>query len=101
MIAVSDIDPKKARTFAEKYGVSKFFSDYVDLLEISDLDFVDICTPTSTHSLLACETVKFGHNVLVEKPMALTTAECEKMILESKTWSKTLCLSQSNFLPIH
>jgi len=92
VVAVSDVDPKKARNFAEKYGVNKFFTDYVDILEIKDLDLVDICTPTSTHSRIVCDAAKFGHNILLEKPMARSTLECDKIISETKRRKVKLCV---------
>lgn len=100
VVAVSDIDLKKARIFAEKYGSSNFFSDYVDLLEIKDLDLVDVCTPPSTHALITCDAAKFGHNVLVEKPMARSTAECDEMLHESKRHGVKLCVCHNQiFFP--
>lgn len=100
VVAVSDIDLKKAGTFAEKYGINNFFSDYVNLLEIKDLDFVDICTPTSTHMLVASDAAKFGHDVLLEKPMGRSTTECDKIISESKKHGIKLCVCHNQiFFP--
>ena len=92
IMGVSDIDVQKAKAFTEQYGIDKYFTDYMDLLEIKDLDLVDICTPTSTHVSLVCDAAKFSHNILVEKPMALSTAECEKMIQETKKHGSKLCV---------
>ena len=63
VVAVADAIPKKARTFANKHGISRAFTDYVNLLEDKELDFVDISTPTSTHARIACDAAQFGHNV--------------------------------------
>jgi len=100
VVAVSDIDLRKARTFADKYGIDKVFTNYTDLLEIKDLGFVDICTPTSTHARVVCDVAKSGHDILVEKPMALSTAECERMILESKKHGVKVCVCHNQlFFP--
>ena len=100
VVAVSDTNLEKARIFAEKYGIGKYFSDYADLLEIKDLDYVDICTPTSTHALIACDAAKSGHNILVEKPMARSTNECDEMILKSKKSGVKLCVCHNQiFFP--
>lgn len=100
VVAVADVIPKKARIFANKHGISKVFTNYVDLLEVNDLDFVDICTPTSTHVRIACDAAKFGHNVLLEKPMALSTSECERMIHESEKQGVSLCVCHNQiFFP--
>jgi len=100
VVAVADVSPKKARTFANKHGISKVFTDHVNLLEIKDLDFVDICTPPSTHARIACDAAKFGHNVLLEKPMALSASECERIIHESKKHGVSLCVCHNQiFFP--
>ena len=92
VVAVSDIDNRKAKVFGKKYGISKVFSDYKNVLEVKDLDFVDICTPTSTHSSLACDAAKSGRNILLEKPMARSVEECERIINESKANGIKLCI---------
>jgi len=100
VVAVSDLNLEKAKTFAKEHGVEKFFEDYVDLLELRELDFVDICTPVSTHAHIACDIAKFGLDILTEKPMALSTAECEKMIAESKKQGVRLCVCHNQlFIP--
>jgi len=92
IVAVADINSDKAKSFADKFRIRKIFTDYVDLLEIKDLDFVDICTPTSTHCSIACDAMRYGHNVFLEKPMALSVFECEKMMQESKKNRVKLCI---------
>jgi predicted dehydrogenase len=100
VVAVSDISLEKARIFAEKYRINRQFSDYADLLEVKDLDFVDICTPVSTHALIACDAAKSGHNVLLEKPMARSINECDEIILESKRSGVKLCVCHNQiFFP--
>jgi predicted dehydrogenase len=100
VVAVSDVDLKRAKTFAGSYKIGKAFADYKDLLEMKNLDFVDVCTPTSTHASVVCDAAKFGHNVLVEKPMALNVSDCERMINESKKRGIKLCVCHNQlFIP--
>lgn len=100
VVAVSDIDLKKAKFFAERHEVGKVFEDYTGLLEREDLELVDICTPVSTHFRIACDAARFGRNVLVEKPMALSTSECERMIDDSEKHGTKLCVCHNRlFLP--
>jgi len=98
--AVSEIDPKQARVFADKYRVDKTFTNYADLLEMKDLDFIDVCTPPSSHPRIVCDAAKSGHNVLLEKPMALSTPECERMIHEVEKHGVSLCICHNQiFFP--
>jgi len=100
VMAVADVNLEKAKEIAAKYKVKKVFRDYRDLLRIKDLDFVDICTPPSTHAEIACEAAKFGHNILLEKPMALTTKECERIIRIVKKKGVNLCVCHNQiFFP--
>jgi predicted dehydrogenase len=100
VVAVSDINYEKAKAFANNYGIKKAFTNYVDLFEIKDLDFVDVCTPTSTHVSIVCDAAKFGHNILLEKPMALSTAECERMIHEIERHGVSFCVCHNQlFFP--
>jgi len=100
VIAVSDINVEKAKVFAQKYGVNKAFKDYTELLEMKNLDLVSICTPTSTHAEIACEAAKLGKNILLEKPMARSTTQCDKIIHEISKNKVKLCICHNQlFLP--
>jgi UDP-N-acetyl-2-amino-2-deoxyglucuronate dehydrogenase len=100
VVAVSDINIEKAKAFAQKYRVKKAFKDYTELLEMKNLDLVSICTPTSTHAEIACEAAKLGKNILLEKPMARSTTECDKIIHEASKHKVKLSISHNQlFLP--
>jgi len=100
VVALSDIDLKKARFFASKNGVDKVFTDYADLLDIKDLDFIDVCTPPSTHARIVCDAARSGQNVLLEKPMALSTDECGRMMHEVEKNGVSLCICHNQiFFP--
>jgi len=92
VVAVADPIPNRAKIFASKHKIDKIFTNHMDLLEIKDLDFVDVCTPTLTHGSIVCDVAGSGHDILLEKPMARSTAECEKMIAESKRHGVKLCV---------
>jgi predicted dehydrogenase len=49
-------------------------------LERKDVDVVDICTPTDTHAQVAVDSAKVGKNVLLEKPIALTLRDADRII---------------------
>lgn len=100
VVAVSDTDINRAKAFAEPYKIGKAFSNYLDLFEMKDLDFVDVCTPTSTHESIVCDAARSGLNVLLEKPMGRNSKECEKMIEESRKHGTKLCVSHNQlFFP--
>jgi len=75
---VCDVDACRAKTFADKYGVNSYTS-IDDMLTNEKLDGAIISTPTSTHFAVAKQIMECRINVLVEKPMAPSSAECEQM----------------------
>jgi UDP-N-acetyl-2-amino-2-deoxyglucuronate dehydrogenase len=100
VVAVSDVDIDRAKAFAELYKINGVFSDYTDLFEVKDLDFVDVCTPTSTHESIVLDATKSGLNVLMEKPMGRHSVECERMIEESRKHGTKLCVCHNQlFFP--
>ena len=100
VVAVSDINLEKAKVFAKGYGIEKALKDYIELFEMKNLDYVDICTPTSTHAKITCEAARFGHNILLEKPMARSTSDCDKIIHEVSKNRVKLCICHNQlFIP--
>jgi predicted dehydrogenase len=74
------VDPVKARTdaLARTFGVRAGFDDYRDA--IPHIDAAILGVPHHLHAPIAIDLLEAGVHVLVEKPMALTTAECDAMI---------------------
>lgn len=72
LTAVSDLKPLNIEE-------ADFFTDYKKLLENSDILAVSINTPPNTHYQLVVDALNAGKHVLVEKPPALTVAECDEM----------------------
>jgi predicted dehydrogenase len=100
VVAVADINLERAKAFAQKHHISKFYDDTIKLFELKDLDFVDICTPISTHAKLSCEAAKHGHNIFLEKPMARSSKECDQIIHEITKNNVKLCICHNQlFLP--
>lgn len=77
LVAVCDIDEDAGRKVAERYQ-TRFVSDYHELL--GTVDALSIATPTLNHCQIALECMNAGVSVLVEKPIARTLAEADKMI---------------------
>ncbi len=77
--AVCNPDPELAHSFARRYGV-RAFTDARELLRDPAVDAVCICTPHPSHAGLALMAAGHGVHILVEKPMALTLGDCDRMI---------------------
>ncbi|MFF0988530.1 Gfo/Idh/MocA family protein [Kocuria nitroreducens] len=65
---------------ARQYGWEESGTDWRSVLERDDIHVVDICTPGHLHADMAVAALKAGKHVLVEKPLANTVAEAERMV---------------------
>jgi predicted dehydrogenase len=78
-VAVCGRDPQRTQAFATQYGV-RAYTDLAALLADRDVQSVIICTPHPQHAEQAVAAAEAGRHVLVEKPLAITAAECDRMI---------------------
>ena len=79
LVAVCDIDEKRAKEAAEKYDC-KYFLDYRKMLEKCKLDLVAIATPNGLHYEMGMEVLKNKMHLLMEKPVAINKQEAKKLI---------------------
>ncbi len=99
LIAVCDILPK------EKLGLESLSENYytsVDELLKShpEIEVVNVCTPNGLHAEHSLKALGAGKNVVVEKPMALSKSDCEKVIYEALHQHKTVfCVMQNRYSP--
>jgi predicted dehydrogenase len=72
-------------------GVARY-SDYHDLFADPNVDLVDLCLPPAMHAAAAVAAAQAGKHVLCEKPMALTTADCRRMVEAAEKARRLLCI---------
>lgn len=83
-VAVAEIDKARLAVAAEEFPGIETYSSVTTMLKKSDINLVAIITPHNTHAKLALQCLKAGCSVACEKPLAITTAECDAMIREAK-----------------
>jgi UDP-N-acetyl-2-amino-2-deoxyglucuronate dehydrogenase len=99
LVAVSDILPERAQQLASKYWVTPY-TDLQDMLAHERLDIVIICTPSGLHGEHACQIMRSGRHVIVEKPMEISRAAIEEMLrVQQETGVKLAVISQHRFDP--
>lgn len=79
LVAVMRRDVQKAESYARRHGVPRFYGDVDGLLADPEVDAVYVATPPSSHAELALRVAEVGKPCYVEKPMAVSVAECEAM----------------------
>ena len=99
LVALCDIRPK-AELGVEAYPVP-FAKNLEELLKIaSDVDVINICVPNGLHAEMAIKAIEAGHHVVIEKPMALTLADAERVIYTSLRYRKQVfCVMQNRYSP--
>ena len=79
LVAVCDVNPERAKTIAAKFG-AKPYTQSSKMYRKEEVDAVSICTWSTKLSAEATRALKAGKHVLVEKPMATTTRQAQKMV---------------------
>jgi predicted dehydrogenase len=80
IISVIDKDARRANALARALRVSAVATEVSDLLRQQHIDAVHICTPLSTHSTLTGLVIEMGIHAFVEKPLAASAAETQKLL---------------------
>jgi len=89
--AVCDLNESLAKETAKEFNIERAYTNTSEMFSNEDLDAVDICVPPQIHAPLALEAMGSGCNVIMEKPMALKTADCDAMIDASKKHGVLVC----------
>ena len=84
LYAVMRRDREKLESYSQRHGVEKYSTDYRELLEDPELNAIYVATPPDKHCFYTIEAAKHGKAVYVEKPMAVSVAECREMIQACK-----------------
>ena len=80
LVAVCDRVGEKAQAKAAEYGVP-YYTDYHEMMRRHpEIDVVDVTTPTGNHADHVVDLAQYGKHIVVEKPMALSVGDCDRMI---------------------
>jgi UDP-N-acetyl-2-amino-2-deoxyglucuronate dehydrogenase len=96
LVAVCDIDLVKADALGGQYNANVYTSLDVLLLNEQNIDVIAICTPNGLHAVQTIQCLQAGHHVVCEKPMAISSIDCRKMIVASEQYNKRLFIVKQN-----
>jgi len=82
--AICDLKLELAKSVASRFGIPNAYTNLSDMLKKEKPDVVDVCTPPKVHAPVAIEAMENGCHVLLEKPMASSLSDCDKMIQASR-----------------
>ncbi len=80
VLAIAGLDEERCRELAGQFSVPRIYRDYQDLLADGDIDAVTVAVPNVLHFPVALAAIEAGKHVIVEKPLARTTAEAEHIV---------------------
>ena len=83
-VAVAEIDESRLRVAEQDFPGIETYASVEKMLRASPVDLLAVITPHNTHARLAIKCLNAGKHVVCEKPMALTTAECDAMIAAAR-----------------
>ncbi len=85
VVAIATSSYENARELAQQHYVERAHRCWQDLVNDPTIDVVDVTTPTHLHAEIAIAAARAGKHVIVDKPMALTVADAERMTQAAET----------------
>ena len=79
VVAVMSRTEERARTYAIKRGIPKWYTDAQELIDDPDINAIYVATPPSSHATYAIMSMKAGKPVYVEKPLAASYEDCARI----------------------
>jgi len=93
--AVCDTNDLAARQRAVELGATGIYADHRDLLATAQVDAVDLCLPHHLHAAIALDCFAAGVHVLVEKPIATTLEEADRIVNAARRAGKILMVGHN------
>ncbi|CAN5377201.1 Gfo/Idh/MocA family oxidoreductase [soil metagenome] len=98
LVAVADVVPARAAEMAAKFSVAAVYHTDEALIADPNVDVVIFCTPSGMHADGAVRAMRAGKHVVVEKPMEISLAACDRIIAAQKETKKLFTvISQHRF----
>ncbi len=94
-VATVDIVEERAKRYAEMYGAEKHYTSYVEAIEEADIDAVIICLPHNLHFEVAIKAAEKNKHIMVEKPLAISLEEAERMVKAAEGRNLILMVEQT------
>lgn len=98
--AVCDVIPERMETLLKAHGLENKpiarYTDYKKMLEKTSPSLAAIATESGNHAHIALDCLDFGTNIIVEKPIALTLSDADKMIARAAEKGLKSCTCHQN-----
>jgi predicted dehydrogenase len=95
IVGLSDLNREMGRHVAAQFRIKNCYVDAAEMIEKERPDVVDICTPPATHAKVAALALENGCHMLIEKPMAITNADCDAIVLGARAKGVKVCVGHT------
>ncbi|MGE3272985.1 MAG: Gfo/Idh/MocA family protein [Chloroflexota bacterium] len=95
LVAVSDLSQARLADVKAQFPAVRTMTSYDEMLQDQDVHAVAIATPVSTHFRLAMQALEAGKHVLVEKPLAMNSAQAALLVEEAERRGLTLMVDHT------
>ena len=93
LVAVMRRNLDKAKDFAQRHGVPKYYSEAAELINDKEVNAIYIATPPSSHETYLEMALKVGKPVYVEKPVTVNSASLQRMMEMEKMYDGNVCVA--------
>ena len=100
LVAGADLNPAMREGFAAHFPQARVYETAAELFRDSNVEAIWIATPNRMHCEHAIEAMRHGKHVVVEKPMAVTLDEADRMVEASEKYGVTLLAGHTRSLSI-
>jgi myo-inositol 2-dehydrogenase/D-chiro-inositol 1-dehydrogenase len=90
--AISARSPESCAAARQQFPIAEVYTDYRELLQQADLDLIDVVVPSYLHREVGCAALAAGRHLLLEKPMALSVAECDELLETARHHHRILAI---------
>ncbi|WP_312642577.1 Gfo/Idh/MocA family oxidoreductase [Hydrogenoanaerobacterium sp.] len=96
--ALCDTQNENMQKLIDQFGLKEVhcYRDYREMLQKEKLDLVAIATPSGMHAAIALDCINSGCNVIIEKPVALSLEDADKLICAAKEKGVVACACHQN-----
>jgi predicted dehydrogenase len=91
LVAVCDLSEQRTKDCQRLFGAKETYTDYFEMLAKADIEAVWILTGPGTHKSFAVAAAEAGKHILLQKPMAITKADCDAIQIAVKK-ARVRCL---------
>lgn len=96
LIAICDNNPEQYADLPAEWPPVHCFPDFNELLKHADIGIVNICTPNHLHAPMTIAALQAGKHVVCEKPMAISSRDCDSMNEAARLAGKKLFVVKQN-----